>query len=186
MHRIRDTLAAVSVPLRYQGMVVYLFALVGFLVFYGLHDFRQRLRKTAKQRQSVLAVKPHVAGFALYVWMMGYLLVHGLDATRVSTALYAGAIAFHFLSIDHALRDEYGAPYQRFGRFVLAGAALLGWGMGLVVTLPEFAIALLLAFVSGAIIMNSAIMELPSEKDGRFLPFVTGGVVYGAILLPLG
>ena len=34
--------------------------------------------------------------------------------------------------------------------------------------------------------MNSTIMELPSEKDGRFLPFVTGGVFYGLILLPFG
>jgi len=28
-------------------------------------------------------------------------------------------------------------------------------------------------------------MELPSHKDGRFLPFLAGGLVYGLILLPL-
>ena len=43
-----------------------------------------------------------------------------------------------------------------------------------------------MAFISGAVIMNSALMELPSEKDGRFLPFVLGGVLYGLLLLPLG
>jgi hypothetical protein len=32
--------------------------------------------------------------------------------------------------------------------------------------------------------LDSTIMELPSEKDGRFLPFMTGGVVYRLILLP--
>jgi hypothetical protein len=42
------------------------------------------------------------------------------------------------------------------------------------------------AFVSGAVIVNSAIMELPSDKDGRFVPFMLGGVIYGLILLPLG
>ena len=43
-----------------------------------------------------------------------------------------------------------------------------------------------MAFVSGAVIVNSAIMELPSDKDGRFVPFMLGGVIYGLILLPLG
>jgi len=36
------------------------------------------------------------------------------------------------------------------------------------------------------IIMNNAVMEMPSEKDGRFVPFMAGGLVYGLILLPLG
>jgi hypothetical protein len=34
--------------------------------------------------------------------------------------------------------------------------------------------------------MNSAIMELPTEKDGRFVPFLAGSLIYGIVLLPLG
>jgi hypothetical protein len=59
-------------------------------------------------------------------------------------------------------------------------------GHGLLFALPHHVLALLMAFVAGAIIINSAIMELPSEKDGRFVPFTTGGLIYGLILLPLG
>jgi len=44
----------------------------------------------------------------------------------------------------------------------------------------------LVAFISGAVIMNSAVTELPSEKDGRFGPFLAGGLIYAALLLPLG
>jgi hypothetical protein len=36
-----------------------------------------------------------------------------------------------------------------------------------------------------AVIMNSAVMELPSDMDGRFWPFVTGGLVYALMLVPL-
>ena len=99
--------------------------------------------------------------------------------------LYAVAIAFHLLSLTHDLSNEYGAAYQRVGRFILAGAALLGWGGGLLFALPGSMVTLLLAFVSGAVIMNSLIMELPSEKDGRFWPFMAGGLLYGVILWPL-
>lgn len=187
LHGVRRAFAeSVSAPLRYEGMAIYFLALVGFLVFYGLDHLRARLRQSAESEQDGRAFKLHVAGFAAYVWLMGYLLVHNLEETPVSTALYAAAITFHFLAVDHALRDEHGAAYERVGRFVLAGACLLGWGVGLLVALPHFVLALLVAFISGAIIMNSLIMELPSEKDGRFLPFMTGGIVYGLILLPLG
>jgi hypothetical protein len=34
------------------------------------------------------------------------------------------------------------------------------------------------AFISGAIIMNSALMELATEKGGWILPFMTSGIIY--------
>jgi hypothetical protein len=90
------------------------------------------------------------------------------------------------LTVDHSLRNEHGAAYDRYGRFVLAVMSVLGWVSGLLFALPGFLVAILVAFISGAIIINSSLMELPSEKDGRFIPFAIGGVVYGLILLPLG
>jgi hypothetical protein len=57
---------------------------------------------------------------------------------------------------------------------------------GCLLVLPPHALALLVAFVPGAVIVNSAIMELPSDKDGRCVPFMFGGVIDGLILLPLG
>ena len=187
LHDARRSFAeSASVHLRYEGMAIYFLALTGFLVFYGLDHLRKRLRQSAEAEHDGVAFKLHVGGFAAYVWLMAYLLVHNLEVTSTSTALYTIVIAFHFLAVDHALREEHGAAYERAGRFVLAGMCLLGWGVGLLVALPHAMIALLVAFISGAIVMNSAIMELPTEKDGRFLPFMTGGLVYGLILLPLG
>ena len=62
---------------------------------------------------------------------------------------------------------------------------VLGWGIAQLTELSPTVLALLIAFISGAVIVNSALMELPSEKDGRFLPFLVGGLAYGLILLPL-
>jgi hypothetical protein len=187
LHGVRRAFAA-SVPmtLRYEGMAVYFFALVGFLMFYGLDHLRGRLQKTATAGHAGLDFKLHIGGFAAYVWLMAYLLVHNLEETPVSIAFYTVAIAFHFLAVDNELHHEHGDVYKRVGRFVLAAMSVLGWGAGLLFALPNHVIALMLAFLSGAVIMNSTIMELPSDKDGRFLPFMTGGIVYGLILLPLG
>jgi hypothetical protein len=186
MHSARRAFAeSATVTLRYEGMAIYFLALVGFLAFYGLDHLRRRVSESAGAEEEGAAFRLHVGGFAAYVGLMAYLLVRDLDETPVSTAVYAIAIAFHFLVVEHALHEEYGAAYQRTGRWVLAVMCVLGWGAGLLFVLPHYALALLVAFLSGAVIMNSAIMELPSDKDGRFVPFMFGGLAYALILLPL-
>lgn len=183
----RDLVEAVAAPLPYEGAAIYFLALVGFLLFYGLDHLRERLSDPAEDEgYAGLSFKLHIGGFAAYVGLMAYLLVQDTQDSLALTALYAVTIAVHFLGVDHSLREEHGLTYQRIGRFVLAGACLFGWGLGLLVTLPAIVPALLVAFIAGAIIVNSAIMELPSDKDGRFVPFLTGGLVYGALLLLVG
>lgn len=187
MHGARQAFAeSASMALPHEGMAVYFVALVGFLAFYGLDHLRAHLDEATHEAGESRAFRVHVGGFAAYVALVGYLLVRQLEDTPVSTALYAAAFAFHFLVIEHTLREEHGAAQVRIGRFVLAAAVLAGWALGQVLALPHAAVALLLAFVSGAIIMTSAIAELRAGKDGRFLPFLLGGLGYGLILLPLG
>lgn len=187
LHAARSTFVeSVSVPLRYEGMAIYFISLLGFLAFYGFDHLRDRLGEAAEAGEVGLAFKIHVGGFTAYVWLMSYLLIHHLGTAPVSTAMYALAIAFHFLALDHALRNEHGDTYLRLGRFVLAAAAILGWVSGLMIALPQHVLAPLVAFISGAIIMNSMIMELSGGKEARYLPFLSGGMIYGLILLPLG
>ncbi len=174
-----------SMPLRYSGMAIYYFALIGFLVFYALDHLSSRLVESEEEGHVGRAFQLDVGGFAVYVCLMGYLLVHSLEESAVSTAFFAVTLAFHFLAVDHSLAGEHGDAYRRIGRFVLAGASILGWALGMWFALPRVALALMVAFISGAVIMNSSIMELPSDRDGRFVPFVTGGLLYGLILLPL-
>jgi hypothetical protein len=175
-----------SLSLRYEGMSIFYVSLVGFVLFYGLDHLRKRLHQaTAKQRVGN-AFLISISGFAAYVGLMAYLLVHNLEDTPRSVALFALAIAVHFVGVDHTLREEYGAVYERIGRLVLAAMSLFGWGVGMLITLPRSILALMIAFISGAVIMNSSITELPSESKGRFLPFMVGSLAYGLILLPLG
>jgi hypothetical protein len=137
----RSTLANAT-ELRYEGMAVYFVAMVGFLCFYGLDHLRGRVRDGD-------GYSLHLAGFAVYVLLVAYLLVRNLDHTRWSLAAYAVAMICHFLAIDHALRQEHGAAFDRRGRFVLATTCVLGWGAALLFAVSPFVVALLLAFVGG-------------------------------------
>ena len=63
---------------------------------------------------------------------------------------------------------------------------VVGWGVGQFVSLPRDQLAVLVALISGAIIMNDSFMELEQESHRRFTAFGAGGLIYGLILLPLG
>ena len=176
---------AAGAPLPFEGAIIFFLALVGFLAFYGLEHLRAKLQESEVEGRPGASYTLHLAGFGAYVALLAYLLVRDAQETLVLTALYAVTIAVHLLGIDHSLREEHGAAYVSTGRFILAGTAILGWGLGLLVALRPEVTAALMAIISGAIIMNSAIMELPPEKDGRFWPFLTGGIVYGLTLMLL-
>ena len=187
LHGARQTFSeSASITLRYEGMAIYFLSLLGFLLFYGLDHLQSSLGESAEAAAEERAFRLHIGGFAAYVALMSYLLVHNLEGEDIQQVMYALAIAVHFLGIDHSMREEHGEQYDRFGRVLLAGACLLGWGLGLAVALTVPVLAMMVAFISGSIIMNSLITELPSGKDGRFVPFLAGGLIYGLILLPLG
>ena len=167
---------------------VYLAALAGFVVFYGLEHLVAWSRRTtrteepgdSKERPVFLL---HIGGFAVYAAMVSYLMVRGIGMAQASIALYTVAMALHFLSVDHALLREHGPLYVRRGRYVLAGAALAGWAFGMLAEIPKPLLCTLLGLVSGGVIMNSTIMELPREKDGKFWAFLLGALAYAAIVL---
>jgi hypothetical protein len=185
LHGTRVAVMETSKYLPLEGMAIYLLALVGFMCFYGLEHLRKQLSESAESEQDERSFWVHIGGFAAYAGLMSYLLVRDLEPSESGTALYAVAFGLHFLAVGHSLQQEHGAAYERTGRWLLAAACLLGWGLGVAIELPRFVVALLVAFISGAVIVNAAVMELPSEKDGRFWPFLLGGLLYAAVLLPL-
>ena len=166
---------------------IYTSALAGFIVFYGLNTLSGWSREQAAEGGGEpagpsRAFALQVIGFALYVWLVTYLMVRGIEETAVPTALYAVAMGVHFLGIDHSLFREHGNAYKRWGRFVLAAAALAGPLSATWLVIPEPILITGLGLVSGGVVMNSMIMELPSEKDGRFWPFLGGAVAYTTLL----
>jgi len=170
--------------LRWEGMSIYFVALIGFLAFYALGHRRHRGEGAEGGEESHYALQ--LAGFALYIWLIGYLLVRSFEGTISAIALFGVAMAGHMLGINNSMRTEYRERYLASGRFVLAAMAPLGWAFGLFVAFPPGITAMLLAFVSGGVIVNSAIGELPKESGGQLWPFLLGALIYGIILLPLG
>lgn len=181
---VGDTMSAVESH-------VYLIALLGLAIFYGL----ERAALNARQRQPTAdehgisypgVLWLHVGSFAAYNVLIGY-LVHerAKGGESLDLALFAIAMGLHFLAMDYGLREHYTEAYGRVARWIFAAALLLGWVVGLTGEVSEAARAVLLAFLAGGVILNVLKEELPEERESRFWAFAIGVSVYTALLLTI-
>lgn len=181
---------AVGEPSGFLEHHVYLIALAGMMAFYGL----ERLAKTSRAAQpqgaegdvtSAGVFWVHTAAFALYNALIGYLLLHREDTGALSLATFFVAMATHFIVNDFGLRQHHKRQYDAQGRWVLAGAVLVGWVAGAAYDIPEAAVAVLFALLAGGVILNVLKEELPEERKSTFWAFAVGAVLYAALLLAL-
>ncbi len=98
---------------------VYLAALIGLVIFFGLDTMAVTSRTVEHETDHAhhhgnLAYWLHIIAMALNVALISYLLVDWNKSLR-SLFFYTLAMAFHLLVYDHTLRDEYGTPYNRRG-----------------------------------------------------------------------
>jgi hypothetical protein len=83
--------------------------------------------------------------------------------------------------VTSSLAREHAAPYNRFGRPMLAAASVAGWATAVLVSVPHAALITGFGLISGGVIMNSMVTELPGG-EGRFWLFVTGAIGYALVL----
>jgi zinc transporter ZupT len=187
----QETLAeAVGSALAFLEHHVYVIALVGLTIFYGLERAakvsHQRSRTTDEHATASSGVFwLHIASFSAYNALIGYLLLHREEEDLTNLFFFFVAMMLHFLVNDYGLREHHKDLYLRIGRWVLAAAVLGGWLLGLVTDISDAALALLLAFLAGGVILNVLKEELPEERESRFGAFVLGAGVYAALLLTL-
>ena len=178
-----------EIPLvQYLENHVYILALLGLVVFYGL-DW---LALTAKRNRPVINHRAgsgaavfwiHISGFALLNFILGYLLQE-LDAHGLLTCiLFFVAVALHLFIIDESLREHHTSLYDKQGRWVLVGAIVLGAIAGQTIHLNEAAIAIVWSFLAGSIILNVLKRELPDEKENCFGSFIGGTALFTALVL---
>jgi zinc transporter ZupT len=165
---------------------VYLIALLGLIVFYGL----EKMAKSSRQDRKGEVASPevfwlHIASFSIYNALIGYLLLHREQPGIINLLLFSFAMALHFVVNDFGLREHHKYSYDRIGRWILAAAIIVGWVLGSATEIGKPALAVLFAFLAGGIVLNVLKEELPEERDSSFWAFALGAGIYTTILLAL-
>jgi hypothetical protein len=158
---------------------IYLWALAGFIVFSGL----SRLRVVQHDDVSGAVYRGAMAGFGIYMFLIGYLLLHRDDSTLLSLWLFVFAMGLHIFMLDNQLAERFEGIYEPSGRLLLVSCLFFGWAMGLADALPAFLTSRLFAFVAGGVVITSAHEELGVEEGGRFWWFAGGAATYATLLV---
>ena len=167
---------------------VYYVALVGLAAFYGLETVarssaRRRAGRGGERRPGRRAFWLHLASYAAFNVMIGYLLLHREDAGLISLLTYAVAMCTHFVVTDQGLREQFYPAYDALGRWILAAAPILGWVLGVQFQIAPLAVSALFAFLAGGIVLNVLKEELPERRQSHFSAFALGTGLYAALLL---
>ena len=162
----------------YLDRHAYLISLIGMLFFYAI----QGSSKTQKDYKFWVSM----AGYALFNFFVGASLADPLDQTVQPVWLFTIAMGLHYFVHDHNLQEDHEDAYENSARWILVLALISGWLTGYFVAIPEMLIAIVVAFVSGGMIMNAMRYELPIRSQDSFRYFVLGSLGYSIILMSLG
>jgi undecaprenyl pyrophosphate phosphatase UppP len=162
--------------------------LVGLAAFYGLESLARRSGPHAasardRRDRAGQVFWLHLAAYAVFNVLIGYLLLDRDEPGLFGLLTYAVAMAMHFVVADQGLREQFHPAYDRWGRWILAVAPLLGWLLAVWVDVAPLAVSALFAFLAGGIILNVLKEELPERRHSHFSAFVLGAGVYAAVLL---
>lgn len=166
---------------------IYLVALTGLAIFYGLERMvkisKEKERHTGGEKPASGVFWIHIGSFFFYNALIGYLLVTNEFSGIQGMLLYFLALAVHFITNDFSLRESHEEVYDRYGRWLLSGAILVGWLVGALMEVNEFIVSFLIAFLAGGIILNILKEELPEESQSSFTAFLIGIIGYTLLLL---
>ena len=169
-------------PTPLLDLAVFAVALGGFLTFYGLERLARRPVPGGTEAPGrVFAL--HLGAFALYNALIVYTMPLRLRTGVGFAVLFAVAMGLHFVLTDRGLAENYPRRFRAWGRYVLAGALLLGWA-AVAVAAPASTtlVSLLVAFLGGSVLLNVFKEELPSTGRSSFGWFLAGLALYAGLL----
>ena len=168
--------------------LVYLIALAGAVVFFGVHrhvrtDHQHRDRAFARIFDGTFWVS--IGSFAVYNALITHAIHKRAEIDLAAVAIFVAAMTMHFVVNDYGMRRHFFAAYQHAGRWMLALAVFLGWLSGFVINTGDVPFLIVLAFLAGGTVIHVLSEELPEDRGGSFKSFLTGVAAYSAVLLVL-
>jgi hypothetical protein len=163
-------------------LAIFLVALIGFTLFYGLERLARRSGEHGG-RPAAGAFWLHLGSFAVYNALITYTMPLRLHTGIAFTLLFAVAMGLHFVLTDRSLEQHYPRRFAHLGRPVLAATLLVGWvGAALAAPTSALLVALLTAFLGGSILLNVFKEELPAGRSSSYPWFLAGVTSYGVLL----
>jgi hypothetical protein len=158
--------------------ITFSITLLGTIVYFGAAKFVKKSKNTTDSR---LAFVTHMTTLIPYFFLLGYFLDR-LN-TLIALGSYTIAIGIHLVGFGYDLKEDHKEKYTYSTAGTLAVVLIAGTIVSYVHKLDELMLNLLLAFLTGGILLNSIKEEIPPENQSRFWAFAAGAISIGILLL---
>lgn len=166
----------------FTELLIYIAALLGFLVYYGLDLVAERYSSQANDSVPVYSL--HLAMFCVYNFLITYTMSLRALSSILATILFTVAMALHFVLTDRKFTRFYSSQFIHFGRFILICALFIGWICSVIFDPVNVLIAaFMLAFLAGSVLLNVFRDELPETGLISYFWFSFGALLIMVILL---
>lgn len=166
----------------FTELLIYIVALLGFLIYYGFDVLAERYRDEGNNDGLVYHL--HLAMFGLYNFLITYTMSLRALASITATALFTFAMALHFVLTDRKFCRFYQAQFDHGGRFFLMSSLVIGWLCSVIFDPVNVLIAaFMVAFLAGSVLLNVFREELPSTGLTSYCWFAFGVILITLILL---
>jgi hypothetical protein len=117
--------------------------------------------------------------------MLVFTLATQLPDSLKLTTIFALSLGLDLLSDDIDAQQEFGDRFRHLGRYLLALAALAGFGLSLLRRPHEVYIDLITAVLAGFMLFSVFREEVPSASRAHFPAFLLGMLTFLALHLAL-
>ncbi len=163
------------------GPRIYFVALLGFVAFYGLDVMFQPPKHAHPTKYHA-----YLSVFFLYDALLVFTLGLNLPPTPILTLVFALSLALDVLNTDLEMQEDFGDRFFKWGRWVLLGAVVIGYGLGLFRRPHPAAIDLLTAALAGFMMFHTANEVFPVSRNNKFWAFLAGVLAFGLLHVLLG
>ena len=180
---VGEALSDVLEPTPLLDLGIFVVALTGFAIFYGLEHLARSRRPVAGGEPVAPVYWLHLGAFAGYNVLITYTMALRVRTGLLFAVLFTVAMGLHFVLTDRGLEEHYPRRFTGSGRLLLAGALLLGWGLSaLAAPVSTLLVVVLTALLAGSVLLNVFKEELPSDRNASFGWFLAGLVLYAGLL----
>ncbi|MEW5912792.1 MAG: hypothetical protein AB1814_09570 [Thermodesulfobacteriota bacterium] len=150
-------------------LAIFILALAGFTIYYGLELLAQRAAGQGPG-VSLRAYYLHLGMYGLYNFLITYTMPLRVQTGLFYAAIFSAAMALHFILSDRSFRRHFRAYFDLGGRLILVAALLAGWVVtALTEPINVELVSLMIAFLAGSILYNVFKEELPSGRNSSYL-----------------
>lgn len=164
------------------GELIYLFILVGFLIFYWL---QRKLRSSEGKKDpshEKFRFSITVSGYLVYNFLIIFGIPETLSESYLHIALITVAISLHLMHSDFELGVEHPIIFDNLGRYLLVLAIVAGYLCRFLLPENEELRDIITALLAGSIVFSVFRSELPHPEKTSIKWFTIGVISYGLVL----